>query len=79
MENVLGAVRAAAQYADAALEALHSRLEASSLDAQQHPAHGYAWIATAAASLEALAGWHERLEAPSEIEDRKSVVEGKSV
>ena len=61
MDNVLGAVRAAAQYADAALEALHARLAGSTLDAEQHAAHGYAWIATAVAALEALAAWHERL------------------
>ena len=69
MDNVLGAVCAATQYADAALDALRGRLAGSSLDAEQHAAHGYAWIATAAAALEALAGWHERLEAPSEIDD----------
>ena len=68
MENVGSAVVAAGQYADAALDALRRRLAGSSLDAEQHAAHGYAWIATAAASLEALAGWHERLEAPSEID-----------
>ena len=61
MDNVLGAVRAAAQYADAALEALHARLAGSTLDAEQHAAHGYAWMATGVAALKALAAWHERL------------------
>ena len=69
MDTVRAAVQAAALYADAALGALHERLAGSSLDAEQHAAHGYAWIATAAAALEALAGWHERLETPSEIDD----------
>ena len=69
MENVRTAVAAATGYADAALVALRERLAGSSIDAEQHAAHGYAWIATAAAALEALAAWHDRLDTPSEIDD----------
>ncbi|QGN55526.1 acyl-CoA dehydrogenase family protein [Novosphingobium sp. Gsoil 351] len=69
MNTVGSAVVAATRYAQAALEALRERLAGSSLDAEQHAAHGYAWIATAAASLEALAAWHEGVEAPSEVDD----------
>ena len=68
MEHIRSAVVAANHYADAALEALHSRLAGSNLDAEQNAAHGYAWIATAVAALEALAAWHEELEAPSEVD-----------
>ena len=66
--DTVGAVRAAAQYADAALEALHARLAGSSIDEEQHAAHGYAWIATAVAALEALAAWHEQLTDAGEVD-----------
>ena len=54
MENLRPTVQAAAIYAEAALAALHERLAGSNLDAEQHAAHGYAWIATAAAALEEI-------------------------
>ena len=72
--DTVGAVRAAAQYADAALDALHARLARSTLDAEQHAAHGYAWIATACAALEALAAWHERLSDAGEASEADGLV-----
>ena len=72
--DTVGAVRAVAQYADAALDALHARLARSTLDAEQHAAHGYAWIATACAALEALAAWHERLSDAGEASEADGLV-----
>ncbi len=63
MSNSQDAVQAAGRYADAALTALHAKLASASIDEEQHAAHGYAWIATAAAALAALNTWHERLAA----------------
>ena len=72
--DTVGAVRAATHYADAALDALHARLAKSTLDAEQYAAHGYAWIATAVAGLEALAAWHARLTADGEAGEADGLV-----
>ncbi|UVO50441.1 acyl-CoA/acyl-ACP dehydrogenase [Sphingomonas sp. SUN019] len=74
MENVRDAVREAAGYADAALESLRTRLATSSLDAEQHVAHGYAWVATAAAALESLATWHETLTIAREAHEVEDLI-----
>jgi alkylation response protein AidB-like acyl-CoA dehydrogenase len=54
------ALAAAENYAAAARAAVQERVAASSLDAQQHAAHGYAWIETAVEALRALHAWGER-------------------
>ena len=51
------ALIAAENYAAAACEAVRARVAASSLDAEQHIAHGLAWIETAVAALRALHLW----------------------
>ncbi len=51
------ALSVAQAYAAAAREAMRSAVAASSLDAEQHVAHGLAWIETTVAALEALHAW----------------------
>jgi (2S)-methylsuccinyl-CoA dehydrogenase len=54
----LSPVLAAAQtYRDAAKTELAARLVERSIDAQQRAAHGFAWLATSVAALEALSDW----------------------
>jgi (2S)-methylsuccinyl-CoA dehydrogenase len=57
------AVAAAQSYALAARDGVCARVMASSLDAEQHAVHGYAWVETSVATLAAVADWLERLEA----------------
>ncbi|MBK8631065.1 MAG: acyl-CoA/acyl-ACP dehydrogenase [Sphingomonadales bacterium] len=54
------ALTAAELYAAAARDAVRARIEASSLDAEQHAAHGLAWIETAVEALRALEAWGAR-------------------
>jgi (2S)-methylsuccinyl-CoA dehydrogenase len=44
-------------FREAAGVALARRLASSSLDAEQRAAHGFAWVATSVAALEAVAAW----------------------
>lgn len=53
------ALVAAEAYAADALAVVRERVAANGLDAEQHIAHGYAWIETAVAALHALAAWAE--------------------
>lgn len=54
----LGHVLGAAQgYREQAKAALAQRLAARPVDAEQRAAHGFAWIATSVAALEAMTGW----------------------
>ncbi|WP_408588875.1 acyl-CoA dehydrogenase family protein [Novosphingobium sp.] len=53
------ALGAAQTYRDAARAALADRLAARRIDDEQRAAHGFAWVATSVAALEALADWHE--------------------
>jgi (2S)-methylsuccinyl-CoA dehydrogenase len=48
---------AAQTYRDAARSALIERLDARSMDEEQRATHGFAWVATSVAALEAVAGW----------------------
>ncbi|MBA2920152.1 acyl-CoA dehydrogenase [Sphingomonas sp. MAH-20] len=54
LEDALGAARA---YAARAREAVRARIAASSLDAEQRAAHGYAWVETSIEALAALLDW----------------------
>jgi (2S)-methylsuccinyl-CoA dehydrogenase len=47
-------------YADAAREVVRTRVAATSLDTEQHIAHGLAWIETTVEALRALHAWSER-------------------
>ncbi|MFN3451081.1 MAG: acyl-CoA dehydrogenase family protein [Sphingorhabdus sp.] len=51
------ALTAAQGYRDAAKAALAARLKERSIDADQRAAHGFSWIATSVAGLEAVADW----------------------
>jgi (2S)-methylsuccinyl-CoA dehydrogenase len=50
-------LEAARAYRDAALAALSKRLARASMDDHQRAAHGFAWLATSVAALEAVAAW----------------------
>ncbi|WP_120717040.1 acyl-CoA dehydrogenase family protein [Tsuneonella amylolytica] len=54
------ALSIAQTYRMAARAALASRLEAASIDEEQRAAHGFAWIATSVAALEAVHEWAGR-------------------
>ena len=54
LAHVLGAAQA---YRAAALDALAGRLAERRIDDEQRAAHGFAWIATSVAALEAVHGW----------------------
>ena len=51
------ALKTAELYAAAACDVVRSKVAASSLDTQQHVAHGLAWIETAVEALKALEAW----------------------
>ncbi|MCX7283379.1 MAG: acyl-CoA/acyl-ACP dehydrogenase [Novosphingobium sp.] len=51
---------AARAYRSAAQSALAARLDGQRIDAHQRAAHGFAWVATSVAALEALAQWQAR-------------------
>jgi (2S)-methylsuccinyl-CoA dehydrogenase len=57
------AFREAARHAVANLVAPAGKVDAEALEREQYAAHGFAWLATYVAALEALLGWAERLEA----------------
>lgn len=48
---------AAQNYRDAARTALAQRLDQRKIDQEQRAAHGYAWVATSVAALEAVSAW----------------------
>ena len=52
--HLLGAARG---YRELARAALAGRLEERPIDAEQRAAHGFAWVATSVAALEAVLGW----------------------
>jgi hypothetical protein len=59
MDNLRSALRAANAYRAAAETALAERLAAAPVDREQRAAHGFAWVATTVAALEAVLGWCE--------------------
>ena len=56
-------------YADAAREVVRTRVAVTSLDTEQHIAHGLAWIETAVEALRALHAWGERHSSAPPISD----------
>ncbi|KTE32578.1 MULTISPECIES: acyl-CoA dehydrogenase family protein [unclassified Sphingopyxis] len=64
MSDLRQALAAAQDYRAAAQAALAARLEAAPIDAEQRAAHGFAWVATTVAALEATLGWYEAGEKP---------------
>jgi (2S)-methylsuccinyl-CoA dehydrogenase len=60
MSPALGPILEAARtYREAARDALAKRLANRPVDTEQRAAHGFAWIATSVAALEAVAAWAE--------------------
>jgi (2S)-methylsuccinyl-CoA dehydrogenase len=53
------ALAAAQAYRDAAQAALAARLATQPIDREQRAAHGFAWVATTVAALDAVLGWCE--------------------
>lgn len=58
--NLETSLKAAQFYRDAAKSALSARLDARTLDREQRAAHGFAWVATSVAALEAVVDWLEQ-------------------
>jgi (2S)-methylsuccinyl-CoA dehydrogenase len=57
--NFAAALNAAERYRDAAKSALVARLAQRAIDSDQRAAHGFAWVATSVAALEAVSHWLE--------------------
>ena len=57
--DLKGVLEAARTYQAAAQAALAKRLASKHIDAEQRAAHGFAWIATSVAALEAVLEWAE--------------------
>lgn len=84
MPNLLLTCRAAMVqingYRDAARTALMLRVAptgktlADRLEAEQHAAHGFAWIATYSAALDQLVNWAERLDDDDKLNDLEALI-----
>ena len=61
--------REAAKAAVAGLVAPGGKLDPTVLEREQYAAHGFAWLATYVAALEALLAWAERLEAAGDLRE----------
>jgi (2S)-methylsuccinyl-CoA dehydrogenase len=59
-DTIAAALAAAHAYAAAARTALAARLRERPIDAEQRAAHGFAWVATSVAALDAVQAWHAR-------------------
>ena len=57
--NFAAALKAAERYRNAATSALVARLADRAIDSDQRAAHGFAWVATSVAALEAISRWLE--------------------
>lgn len=57
--DLRSALTAAETYRAAAADTLAARLAARPIDQEQRAAHGFAWVATTVAALEAVQGWVE--------------------
>jgi (2S)-methylsuccinyl-CoA dehydrogenase len=64
------ALQAAIVYRDAAKAALVARLATRSIDEDQRAAHGFAWVATSVAALEAVFDWLEGNGGGSELDQQ---------
>jgi (2S)-methylsuccinyl-CoA dehydrogenase len=66
--KLAAALKAAGAYRDAAKSALTSRLAQCDIDSDQRAAHGFAWIATSVAALEAVSGWLDSHEGGTQLD-----------
>lgn len=57
MTDYRQALGAAQEYRSATQAALTARLQVNAIDSEQRAAHGFAWVATTVAALEATLGW----------------------
>lgn len=64
------ALEAAEGYRDVAKEVLCDRVNERSMDADQRAAHGFSWIATSVAALEAVAYWLRLHEGGTELDQK---------
>ena len=62
------ALSASRDYRAAALAALRGRLDIRPIDAEQRAAHGFAWVATSIAALEAVDGWLAAISQPTPLD-----------
>ncbi len=69
LHHAQAALEASQAYASAAQAALRARLSSSSLEAEQHAAHGYAWVETSIAALRAVTLWLADLESNDRATD----------
>ena len=65
-----GYLKAAQSYRDAAQTALAARLSDRSIDSEQRAAHGFAWVATTVASLEAVSDWLDANHSGTELDQQ---------
>ena len=66
--NFADCLLAAQAYRDSARAALQTRLTNRLIDTEQRAAHGFAWVATSVAALEAVSGWLDRNDGGSELD-----------
>lgn len=69
MQGLNQALEAAQAFRGAAQTALAERLAARHYDAEQRAAHGFAWIATSVAALEAVLGWTDAGNGANPLDD----------
>ena len=68
MVNLSPSLVAAQAYRDAARAAMDERLAVRSIDSEQRAAHGFAWVATTVASLEAVLDWRDAGEGANRVD-----------
>jgi (2S)-methylsuccinyl-CoA dehydrogenase len=61
-------LKAAEGYRDAAKSALAARVTQGDIDSEQRAAHGFAWVATSVAALEAVSRWLENNDGGTELD-----------
>ena len=66
--------REAAKAAVAELVAPGGKLDPKRLERDQYAAHGFAWLATYVAALDALLAWAERLEAAGDFRELERLI-----
>ena len=69
MQGLNQALEASQAFRGAAQTALAERLAARHYDAEQRAAHGFAWIATSVAALEAVLGWTDAGNGANPLDD----------
>ena len=68
------ALNAARDYRDSVKAALGARLVSGRIDEEQRAAHGYAWVATLVAALEAVLEWSEARGSKNDLDARIAIL-----